>query len=135
MVKNPGLLPSMSALRSGEVQKKREMMAEMLDGCWKACIEPDLDTGAPFVADAIIANPPSFAHIHCAEALGIPVHIMFTMPWTSTEAFPHPLANIRSSGFDEKLTNRVSYAIVDWMMWQGYDSSQLRRRYADFHLL
>ena len=33
---------------------------------------------APFVANAIIANPPSFAHIHCAEKLGIPLHIMFT---------------------------------------------------------
>jgi hypothetical protein len=34
--------------------------------------------GRPFVADCIIANPPSFAHIHCAERLGIPLHIMFT---------------------------------------------------------
>lgn len=34
--------------------------------------------GKPFVADAIIANPPSFAHIHCAEKLGIPLHMMFT---------------------------------------------------------
>ncbi|KFY94097.1 hypothetical protein V498_04056 [Pseudogymnoascus sp. VKM F-4517 (FW-2822)] len=119
MVKNPGLLPSMGALRSGEVQKKRAMMEEMMEGCWNACIEPDQDSGNPFVADAIIANPPSFAHIHCAEALGIPVHIMFTMPWTATEAFTHPLANIKTSNFDEKLTNRLSYAIVDWMMWQG----------------
>jgi hypothetical protein len=31
-----------------------------------------------FVADAIIANPPSFAHLHCAEKLGIPLHLMFT---------------------------------------------------------
>jgi hypothetical protein len=27
----------------------------------------------PFVADAIIANPPSFAHVHIAERLGIPL--------------------------------------------------------------
>jgi len=32
----------------------------------------------PFVADAIIANPPSFGHIHCAEKLGVPLHLMFT---------------------------------------------------------
>lgn len=32
----------------------------------------------PFIADAIIANPPSFAHVHCAEKLGCPLHIMFT---------------------------------------------------------
>ena len=31
----------------------------------------------PFVADAIISNPVSYAHIHCAEALGIPLHLMF----------------------------------------------------------
>jgi hypothetical protein len=32
----------------------------------------------PFVADAIIANPPAFGHVHCAEKLGIPLHMMFT---------------------------------------------------------
>ena len=30
-----------------------------------------------FVADAIISNPVSYAHIHCAEALGVPLHLMF----------------------------------------------------------
>ncbi len=34
----------------------------------------------PFVADAIIANTPSLAHVHCAERLGVPLHLMFTMP-------------------------------------------------------
>jgi hypothetical protein len=32
----------------------------------------------PFIADAIIANPPSFAPPHIAEKLGIPLHMMFT---------------------------------------------------------
>jgi hypothetical protein len=32
----------------------------------------------PFIADCIIANPPSFGHIHIAEKLGIPLHMMFT---------------------------------------------------------
>jgi len=50
-------------------------MYEMIEGCWKSCIEGD------FIADAIIANPPSFAHVHCAERLNIPVRIVFTMPW------------------------------------------------------
>ncbi len=35
-------------------------------------------------ADALIANPISYGHIHVADALGIPLHILFTMPWTST---------------------------------------------------
>ena len=39
---------------------------------------------APFVADAIIANPPSFAPAHIAEKLGIPLHMMFTYVHTDS---------------------------------------------------
>ena len=120
MVKNPGLIPSMKTLKDGEIQRKRTMVAEMLNGCWESCIEPDTQTGAPFVADAIIANPPSFAHMHCAQALNIPVHIMFTMPWTSTKSFPHPLANLGYATKDPGFDNFLSYHIVEWMTWQGF---------------
>ena len=103
MVKNPGLMPGMDTLRSGDVGKRRKGMYEIVQGCWRSCIEigdgsgirasddlgscASLDSGIamggedstkPFIADAIIANPPSFAHIHCAEKLGIPLHLMFT---------------------------------------------------------
>ncbi|KAM0226576.1 hypothetical protein ACHAQD_000500 [Fusarium lateritium] len=119
MVKNPGLIPSMQSLAAGEIQKKRDMMEEMLEKFWHSCITPDPSTGTPFVADAIIANPPSFAHIHCAQALGIPVHLMFTMPWSSTRAFPHPLANMKNVGSDPRLKNYMSYTVVEWLTWQG----------------
>ncbi|KAE8336658.1 hypothetical protein BDV24DRAFT_155031 [Aspergillus arachidicola] len=119
MVRNPGLIPSIKSLRAGDIQRKRASMAEILDGCWRSCIEPDPYDKAPFVADAIIANPPSFAHIHCAQALGIPVHLMFTMPWTSTRAFHHPLANLKYSGNDPSLGNLLSYHFVEWLTWQG----------------
>ena len=133
MVKNPGLIPGMESLKAGDVTKRRQGMWEMLLGGWRACIEPgdgmsyqpaigggnNVPQGQPFVADAIIANPPSFAHIHCAERLGIPLHLMFTMPWSPTSAFPHPLANIQSSNVEPNLTNFLSYALVDMMTWQG----------------
>ncbi|KAH7349176.1 hypothetical protein BKA66DRAFT_447158 [Pyrenochaeta sp. MPI-SDFR-AT-0127] len=119
MVKNPGLIPSLKSLQAGEIKRKRMMVREMLEGCWKSCIERDTLTQVPFVADAIIANPPSFAHVHCAQALGIPVHLMFTMPWTSTKAFPHPLANLKNADGEEGLANYLSYGIVDWLTWQG----------------
>lgn len=119
MVKNPGLIPSIKSLRAGEIQRKRAMVSEMLEGCWKSCIEPDPESGAPFVAEAIIANPPSFAHVHCAQALGVPLHMVFTMPWSSTKAFPHPLANLKNSTVDPQLANYISYGIVEWMTWQG----------------
>ncbi|KAI4281366.1 MAG: hypothetical protein L6R35_005668, partial [Caloplaca aegaea] len=149
MVKNPGLMPGMDSLRSGDVGKRRKTMYEIVQGCWRSCIEVGDGTGTaasdddvesprspgrsfdrpdnlasgqaakPFVADAIIANPPSFAHIHCAEKLGIPLHLMFTMPWSPTQAFPHPLANVQSSNTDQSITNFMSYALVEMMTWQG----------------
>lgn len=119
MVKNPGLIPSMKSLREGDIQKKRAMITEVLDGCWKSCVDPGPYSATPFVANAIIANPPSFAHIHCAQALGIPLHLMFTMPWSSTRAFPHPLANFNVGKLDPAVANYASYGVVEWMTWQG----------------
>jgi UDP:flavonoid glycosyltransferase YjiC (YdhE family) len=120
MVKNPSLLPSFQTIMEGEIGRKRTMVADMLDGFWDSCLLPDPVTDVPFVADAIIANPPSFAHVHCAQALGIPVHVMFTMPWTGTKAFPHPLANLANGGGDPGMANFLSYHLVEWMTWQGY---------------
>jgi hypothetical protein len=102
MVKHPGLMPGFDAIKSGEVSKRRKGISEIMVGCWRSCIEagdglgpappahrkdepweqsasfPGDEDTQPFVADAIIANPPSFAHIHIAEKLGIPLHMMFT---------------------------------------------------------
>src|ERR1700738_3801548 len=119
MVNNPGIIPKFATFRDGELFRKRKMIYEMLEGCWRSCIEPDPKTKRTFVAEAIIANPPSFAHMHCAQALGIPVHLMFTMPWTPTKAFPNPLANIKNVGSDPTAANWLSYSVVEWLTWQG----------------
>lgn len=120
MVKNPGVMPSLATVRAGDIGRKRQIVAEMLEGFWQSCIAPDPDTGVPFIAEAIIANPPSFAHVHCAQALGIPLRMMFTMPWTPTRSFPHPLANIQRSNVDPRTSNYLSYGIIELMTWQGY---------------
>lgn len=120
IVKNPGLIPSFASIKAGDIGRKREMLGEMLEGCWRSCIEKDQLTGAPFVAEAIIANPPSMGHIHCAQALSIPLHIMFTMPWSSTRAFSHPLANLNiSADTNISMANFISFGVVEFMMWQG----------------
>ena len=127
MVKNPGLIPGMKSLKEGDVGKRRKGMAQILDGCWRSCadaheveeVEGSTVKRKPFVAHAIIANPPSFAHIHCAQKLGIPLHLMFTMPWSPTRDFPQPIANIKSSDASGSMTNEMSYTIVDMMTWQG----------------
>ncbi|EAA28516.1 glycosyltransferase family 1 protein [Neurospora crassa] len=130
MVKNPGMIPTLESVKAGDIGKRRAAMAGMFQGFWRACINATDDERDvhnlkmmgrmdPFVADAIIANPPSFAHIHCAEALGIPVHLMFTFPYTPTQAFPHPLASIKKSNVDPGYTNWISYPLVEMMVWQG----------------
>lgn len=126
MVSSPRLVPDMAQLRAGAISRKRAMYARMLEGFWESCLAPDRISGIPFVADAIIANPPSYAHVHCAEALGVPCHLVFTMPWTSTRAFPQPLAGLRivlkedGQGSGSVSTrNQMSYAAVNFLTWQG----------------
>lgn len=48
---------------------------QLLKSCWRACIAPGPD-GRAFAADVIIANPLSCAYMHCAEKLGVPLHLM-----------------------------------------------------------
>jgi UDP:flavonoid glycosyltransferase YjiC (YdhE family) len=82
-----------------DVPKKRAMIAEILASTWRACTEadPEQPGARPFRADLIVANPPSYGHIHCAEALHIPLHMIFTMPWSATRSYPHPFAQIDPS--------------------------------------
>lgn len=141
MVKNPGIVPSLDAIRSGEVSARRHEIEEMLLGCWRACTEAGdgitplelpkeryqfgqeekvfKDMPAPFVADAIISNPPAYANIHIAEKLGIPLHCCFTMPWSATSAFSHPLANVDQDRPDVKFANYMSYYHVELLTWEG----------------
>lgn len=137
MVKNPGVLPSMKSFKAGDIGHRKAELAEMLEGAWRACtqggdgmttIDLTLDDGEPdilmrlpppFVADAIIANPPTYAHIHIAEKLAVPLHLMFTMPWSPTGAFPHPLANLDASKVDARIANQFSYTRMEYLTWAG----------------
>ncbi|CAN1131260.1 Sterol 3-beta-glucosyltransferase UGT80A2 [Linum perenne] len=110
MVKNKGFLPS----GPSEIPVQRTQLKEIIWSLLPACKEPDMDSGIPFKADAIIANPPAYGHTHVAEALKVPIHIFFTMPWTPTSEFPHPLSRVKQpAGY------RLSYQIVDSLIWLG----------------
>ena len=140
---------------SGRTDPRRAEFAIILEGCWRSCIESGNGMGGDrkealqsadaqveeadrcFIADAIIANPPSYGHIHCAEKLGIPLHMMFTlvmtpflltnadisfrMPWSPTQYFPHPLASLQGNKSDPKIANYMSYMIMELLAWQGYE--------------
>ncbi|KAJ4785537.1 Sterol 3-beta-glucosyltransferase [Rhynchospora pubera] len=110
MVKNKGFLPSAPS----EIPTQRKQIKDIIFSLLAACKDPDGETGIPFKADAIIANPPAYGHVHVAEALKVPIHIFFTMPWTPTSEFPHPLSRVKQpAGY------RLSYQIVDSMIWLG----------------
>ncbi|TQD95537.1 hypothetical protein C1H46_018830 [Malus baccata] len=110
MARNKGLIPSGRA----EILIQRKQLKAIIESLLPACTEPDIETGVPFKAQAIVANPPAYGHAHVAEALGVPLHIFFTMPWTPTYEFPHPLARVpQSAGY------WISYIIVDLLIWWG----------------
>ncbi|KAL5725206.1 sterol 3beta-glucosyltransferase [Ranunculus cassubicifolius] len=110
MVKNKGFLPS----GPSEIPVQRKQMKEIIFSLHAACKEPDMDSGIPFKAEAIIANPPAYGHQHVAEALKVPIHVFFTMPWTPTNQFAHPLSRVK-----QQAGYRLSYQIVDSMIWLG----------------
>ncbi|KAM0268248.1 hypothetical protein ACHAQH_010016 [Verticillium albo-atrum] len=147
MVKNPGLLPSRESMRAGDISKRRAEMSEIINGGWRSCIEAGNgmsrqpvkaanvpDSNDLFIADAIIANPPSMAHIHCAEKLGIPLHMVFTMPWSPTEAFHHPLAAMNYGDSDAKSANYLSFMVMELLTWQGLGDIINKFRMQTLHL-
>lgn len=103
-----------------DVPRKRQIVGEILASTWRACTEPDPERpDAPsFSADLIVANPPSYGHIHCAEALNVPLHMIFTMPWTPTRMFPHPMTHLDPGGH-HPVRNYLSYSVANTLMWAG----------------
>ncbi|KAH7465802.1 Sterol 3-beta-glucosyltransferase UGT80A2 [Phytophthora ramorum] len=125
MVKTGGhLIPTKIETLTKDVPRNREMINEIVLSTWPAVSDADPDGGGagvpgpPFRAQAIIANPVSYGHIHVAERLGVPLHIMFPQPWVPTMAFPHPLSNLAYTGKWQK-RNYLSYKLVDLIMWHG----------------
>ncbi len=99
---------------------KLQMLREICWSTWPACTAPDPEdpNQTPFVAEAIISNPVTYGHSHCAEALGVPLHMFFPQPWTPTKAFPHVFSSLpQSKGWS--MDNYLSYFFVDQFLWMG----------------
>ncbi|XXH01734.1 hypothetical protein Hte_008095 [Hypoxylon texense] len=115
---------------AGEISKRRKEMSEIMHGGWRSCIEAGNGLGDKvrssdvasasdlFIADVIIANPPS-QPIHSAEKLGVPLHIVFTMPWSPTHVFHHPLASMQYNDAETGIANYLSFMMMELLTWQG----------------
>eukprot|EP00873_Tetraselmis_striata_P015269 jgi/Tetstr1/435533/TSEL_024437.t1 len=142
MVKTGGKLIPDSKAAIDDLPSKLEMMRDIIFSTYPAVTMPDPDAGgegvpgAPFTANAIISNPPVYGHNHVAEALGVPLHLMFPQPWVPTYAFPHPLACIdkQRKGFSYKRQwsrkNRDSYYLVQKLEWVGMGAIMNSFRFA-----
>eukprot|EP01012_Entosiphon_sulcatum_P055986 TRINITY_DN7880_c0_g1_i1.p1 TRINITY_DN7880_c0_g1~~TRINITY_DN7880_c0_g1_i1.p1 ORF type:complete len:1057 (+),score=116.77 TRINITY_DN7880_c0_g1_i1:37-3171(+) len=106
--------PDMITLNPREIVEHRQVMESIFDSAWEACTT-SLD-GTPYHPDVIIANPVTGVHIHIAEDLNVPLQIMFTMPWSATKEYMHPIAPI---GKGQLYGNYKSYEVVDDLIWLG----------------
>ena len=90
-----------------------------------ACIDPDPadEEQEPWHTDAIIANPMALGHIHCAEALGVPLHFFFPNPWVATRDYPHSF-----SGWDYPVQEDAEAA-------SGYSWRRLSAHHASYGII
>ncbi|KAA3458670.1 sterol 3-beta-glucosyltransferase UGT80A2-like isoform X1 [Gossypium australe] len=128
MVKNKGFLPS----NPSEIPIQRNQMKEIIYSLLPACKEPDPDSGIPFKADAIIANPPAYAELDVAlTSQNLAVYklviscfasVCCSITWFnghSQTALHNPLLFPPGQQVNFRILCPLSYQIVDSMIWLG----------------
>eukprot|EP00798_Chlamydomonas_sp_ICE-L_P006650 gene6650-3309_t len=125
VVKHRGIYPG-TDLRG--IQEQRNQVRDIIFSTWQACVSADPDgvDPQPFTADVIVSNPASYGHIHCAEMLRIPLHMVFTMPWSANGLYTAPFANLvkRVDHLDRShqaacTLRYMSYFVVERMIWMA----------------
>lgn len=123
------------AMHPNLIPEKTRMVRDIIFSAWPAATatDPEEADARPFVADAIISNPPVIGHVHVAEALGIPCHIMFPQPWYyGTKDFPHPMAGLEY--VRGRALNMQSYTVFESLMWANFNGDINRWRFRTLRL-
>jgi len=61
----------------------------------------------------------AFARFHCAEKLGIPLHLVFTFPYTPTQSFPPSPSEHRSFQRRSESYQLHELSSCELVIWQG----------------
>ncbi|CAK4840458.1 hypothetical protein Ae201684P_011286 [Aphanomyces euteiches] len=57
-------------------------------------------------------------HVHLAERLGVPLHLLSGIPYSPTADMPHPL--VETMAHDDQLSNWLSYSQVHKFVWNQF---------------
>ncbi|KAG2440699.1 hypothetical protein HXX76_003557 [Chlamydomonas incerta] len=89
---------------------------EIMDSCWDAATAPSASDGIvsasavgdvrsePYTPDLVVATAITYGAVHVAEALGLPMHVISTIPWRPTQDICHPWAR----GFGDNLAGHCT---------------------------
>ncbi|KAG2441956.1 hypothetical protein HYH02_009750 [Chlamydomonas schloesseri] len=94
----------------------RGQYRSIMDSCWDAATAPPVASsisaaaggascgrqsraGEPYKPDLVVATAITYGAVHVAEALGVPLHVISTIPWRPTQEICHPWAR----GFGDTL--------------------------------
>lgn len=69
----PRSLPKMFQMLTADSRVQKQQLEEIIQSCLGTCTQPDPEDPScqPFRADAIVSNPPVYAHVHIAEKLKV----------------------------------------------------------------
>ncbi|KAL8758209.1 MAG: hypothetical protein Q9199_001672 [Rusavskia elegans] len=121
---NPSILRSVF---NGALFDMRNRFRRMIDSYWSSSFDNEIQIGRgkiaekldrrPFIADIIVSNTPTLAHIHCAEKLQTPLLLISIQPTIPTSDFPHVFTLTRPIFQTGKLWNYLSYIMVELVNW------------------
>ncbi|GAQ87657.1 hypothetical protein KFL_003680070 [Klebsormidium nitens] len=85
--------------------------AESLPASSRADLKPSVS--AEFTPDLIVATPTTQVALSCAQALGVPLHVFYLMPYTRTRHLPHPLSGGTLPGPNGSKATRFSWSLIE----------------------
>lgn len=98
------------SLIKGEKSLVNQFFRNLFESQWQVCKR--------FRPQIILENPPSMAGIHISERMKVPLIECFTMPWSRTKDFAHPL--IPPSSLFGKTYNYYSHVMVSYELWYTF---------------